>query len=380
MDLRVYEKTRYQNIYRHKKNKNYLIMISKPIKSSISSIDGEKIYRLEEALKIRDNPKIKMKKKAEVIYKDDFDSLWNKYVDYCKYESKLSYNTLKSKDKVYKLYLKSNMPRITHLTKEYIAKYIDSINTTNKQKNAILKQLKAFFNWCLKEEIILSNPVAFIKKYKEEKEEMKYWQPSDVKRFFSYINNHLEEEMYYTIKIFVLLTFTLSDRIGETRALTYNSINKRKQEILINHSINYDSNSSDFLSSTKTYNSVRSIDVPIKVIEEIDGYRYYLINNKGYDVKEDSLIIFNHHTQRPYSDSTLRFNFHKISKEANVPYIRLYDLRHTSATILLNYENVDMWAVSNRLGHKDIKTTIKSYNHITKKIRKEIAEVTTKYI
>ncbi len=62
MNLNVYEKTRYQNIYRHKKNKNYVVMISKPVKSSIATMNGEKIYKLDEAVKIRDNPKIKLQK------------------------------------------------------------------------------------------------------------------------------------------------------------------------------------------------------------------------------------------------------------------------------------------------------------------------------
>ena len=62
MNTKVYEKTRYQNIYRHKKNKNYLVMISKPVKSSISTIDGNKILKLEEALKVRDNPNLKIQK------------------------------------------------------------------------------------------------------------------------------------------------------------------------------------------------------------------------------------------------------------------------------------------------------------------------------
>lgn len=35
---------RWENIYRHKKNKNYVIMISKPVKTSISRIDGKKNF------------------------------------------------------------------------------------------------------------------------------------------------------------------------------------------------------------------------------------------------------------------------------------------------------------------------------------------------
>ena len=35
-------------------------MMSKPVKTSIATVDGKKIMKLEDALKIRDNPKIKM--------------------------------------------------------------------------------------------------------------------------------------------------------------------------------------------------------------------------------------------------------------------------------------------------------------------------------
>ena len=34
MDKKVYEKTRYQCIFRNKKNKNYIIQISKPVKTT----------------------------------------------------------------------------------------------------------------------------------------------------------------------------------------------------------------------------------------------------------------------------------------------------------------------------------------------------------
>ena len=102
MNLRIYEKTRYQNIYRHIKNKNYLVMISKPVKSSISSIDGKKIFKLEDALKIRDNPKLKQQKAAEIIFKDGFDELWDKYNNYCTYNLKLEFNTQDKKNCFYK--------------------------------------------------------------------------------------------------------------------------------------------------------------------------------------------------------------------------------------------------------------------------------------
>ena len=62
MDLNIYEKTRYQNIYRHKKNKNYLIQIKQP-KTTISRDRlGNKIFDIEVAKSIA----IMLKKKRKL--------------------------------------------------------------------------------------------------------------------------------------------------------------------------------------------------------------------------------------------------------------------------------------------------------------------------
>ncbi len=379
MDKKVYEKTRYQNIYRHKKNKNYLIMISKPVKSSIASIDGKKIMKLEDAIKIRDNPKIKLQKKAEIQFKNNFDELWNKYIYYCKYEVKQAYNTYHKKEIIYNAYIKGHFNKsLNKYKKEDFINFINTLDTTDTMKNHIIKHLKTFLNWCVNEEVIITNPILNVKLFKVAKKEMKYWLPNEIQKFFSFINNE-NNEIAYRTKILVLLGFSLGDRIGETRALTFSSINKNKSRILINHSINYDTSSDDFLSLTKNYNSQREIDVSNKIIEEIDRYKYYLINNLGYDISDDTLIFFNHKNKRPISDNTLRKDFYHYCELADVPKIRLYDLRHTYTATMMS-EGKELYLISERLGHKSYSTTINKYGHLSNKTRKEIAEITDKYI
>ena len=53
------------------------------------------------------------------------------------------------------------------------------------------------------------------------------------------------------------------------------------------------------------------------------------------------------------------------SNETKLPLIRLHDLRHTSATLLLA-NNVDIETVSNRLGHAQCSTTLNIYGHAMK--------------
>ena len=140
MDLKRYEKTRYQNIYRNKKNKNYMIMISNP-KTTIGIVNGKKIYDIEEAKKIRDNPKIRLQKESEIKTKNNFDELWEKYIYDCKYVKKLAYNSIIKKEKTYNKYLKNKFDKpLSKLTKEIFVKFINEIETTDKKKNEVIKQ------------------------------------------------------------------------------------------------------------------------------------------------------------------------------------------------------------------------------------------------
>ncbi len=386
MNLKVYEKTRYQNIYRHKKNKNYVIMISKPVKTSISRIDGKRIATTEEAIKIRDNILIRLQKGVELVYKEDFDSLWDKYIDWCKIVKKLSYNTIIRKEKSYNKYLKGKIDRqVTKIDEIYMSRFIEKLDTSDKQKNQVLKEAKTFFNWCKKEyKCILINPLDNVKKIKVSPGEMKYWTPEQLKKFLNCVENDLNsnnlnvKKKSHLIKVFTVLCFSLGDRVGETRALSFNSFDKDKLKVNIFHSINYDRASNDFVSSTKTYQSQRTLDVTQKTIDAIEEYRDFLIN-LGYNISDDTLIFLNHNTGKPYSDVTLRKIFYYYCEKAGVPRIRMYDLRHTYAATMM-MEGKEAYLFSKRMGHKNIQTTINKYGHLSERVRKEVANSTDKYI
>ena len=55
-----------------------------------------------------------------------------------------------------------------------------------------------------------------------------------------------------------------------------------------------------------------------------------------------------------------------------IPAIRLHDLRHTHATLLLE-DGVDVKTVSERLGHDSIQTTLELYGHVTPRMRASAA-------
>lgn len=386
MDKNVYERTRYQNIYRHKKNKNYVIMISKPVKTSISRIDGKKIFDLETALKVRDNSKLKMQKAVEISCNDTFDSLWEKYISYCQNEVRLAFNTITRKQKMYNKYLKNKINiKVSKITKECILSIINNMNSSDKQKNEMIKQLTAFFNWCIKEEYILYSPLKYVKRYKVQKTEMKFWTPENLKSFLNTLDIELQSNNFqvvrkaYMIKIFTLISFSLGDRVGETRALTWSAFDENHSIVKINHSINYDRTSDDFLANTKNYQSQRDIDVTIRLINEIKAYKQFLMDNSDFEIKNDDLIFFNYKTKKPYSDVLIRNWFYEYCIKANVPKIRMYDLRHTYVATMM-MEGKELYHISRRIGHSNYNTTVNKYGHLSNQVRKEIAEITDKYI
>jgi len=56
-------------------------------------------------------------------------------------------------------------------------------------------------------------------------------------------------------------------------------------------------------------------------------------------------------------------HFKQILKEANLPDITLYGLRHTCATILMA-AGVNPKIVSERLGHSGVSITLDTYSHV----------------
>lgn len=376
MDLTRYKKTRYESIYQNIKNKNYIIRNGK---MCISTINGEKIFDKEVALKLRDGSMTSNK-----AVSDTFDNFFDKYLIACEKELKLAYNTILKKKKVYNKYIRGKIKTKPHkLTKSDLAHFIDKQDCTDKTKNELIKTFKAFYSWMNKEEFTNNNPAIALNKYKIERAEMKFWTKENIMIFMNGINKQLEtkdlesKEKAYRIKILVLIELSLGTRIGEARALTYDSLDEINSTIRIAHSINYNAHSLDFLSSTKNYSSQRVLDITKPFIDEIKAY--YEFNKQFYDFDKSNIILMNYKTNKPISETTLRTDFKEYCDLFGVPHIRLYDLRHTYVALCMD-DDKELYLISERLGHSSYSTTIDKYGHLSNSKRKEIAAYTNQFL
>src|SRR5207245_4834816 len=66
-------------------------------------------------------------------------------------------------------------------------------------------------------------------------------------------------------------------------------------------------------------------------------------------------------------------NFKRILKAAGLPAMRVYDLRHTAATLLLS-EGIHPKVASEMLGHATVMLTMDTYSHVLPSMQVQAAE------
>lgn len=79
---------------------------------------------------------------------------------------------------------------------------------------------------------------------------------------------------------------------------------------------------------------------------------------------QENDLIFPSIIGKPFGVMSLSKDFATTVKAANLPKIRFHDLRHTAASLLLNY-GVSALVVSKILGHSNPSITLSVYAHST---------------
>lgn len=115
---------------------------------------------------------------------------------------------------------------------------------------------------------------------------------------------------------------------------------------------------SDYVQTTKTESSHRTIAVPDFVMESIIEL---LDVHNSFQYKHTDYLIQNGFGQ-PMTPSALTTQIYRIEEKAGLPQVSLHDLRHTFAS-MLNNANVDIAMISRELGHSNINVTLGIYTH-----------------
>jgi len=207
--------------------------------------------------------------------------------------------------------------------------------------------------------IIKKNVVKLVKKPGYKQKKIQVWTKEEVNKFL----NATRESKYYP---FYLLALTTGMRKGEILALQWKHVDFQKALIRVEQTVVYANRNLYIKPSPKTSSSVRNITIPPFVVKFLREYKLRQPPNELDLVVPDS-------QGRLMYPSVLDKGYAHDLKKVDVPPIRIHDMRHTHATLLLlDGENIKV--VSERLGHAKVTTTMNTYAHLLPNLQKSAAE------
>ena len=217
----------------------------------------------------------------------------------------------------------------------YSQTYLKKINT---ELNSIINYAKRFYD-------LNTNPCGKAGTIgKAKAEEMDYWTYDE---YIAFREGVKDKSLSYIC--FEVLYWT-GMREGELLALSPADIDLDNKTISINRTYQR-IEGKDVFTSPKTRKSKRKIPIPDFLCQELSDY----IQSR-YMLDADERLF-------PVTKSYLSHEMIRGCKNTGVKKIRIHDIRHSHASLLIN-QGCDALVLADRLGHEKVSTTLNTYSHL----------------
>lgn len=215
---------------------------------------------------------------------------------------------------------------------------------SNTYLKTVHTQLSAIFNHAIRYYGLQVNPAQRAGNMgTEERREMLFWTREEYARFSEAMMD--KPVSFYAFE----MLYWCGIREGELLALTPADFDFKKQTLRINKSYQR-LNKQDIITTPKTPKSIRTIQMPQFLCDEMQDYLKML-----YGAEPDTRIF-------PITKSYLHREMDRGCKETGVKHIRVHDLRHSHISLLIDM-GFSALAIAERVGHESIVITYR-YAHL----------------
>lgn len=222
--------------------------------------------------------------------------------------------------------------------------------------HAILRTaLKQAVKW----NIIMRNPCDLVELPRKERKEMKALSPEEASRFLA----HAKADKCGIIFSFALAT---GMRPNEYLALRWSDVDWERGTATVQRSLAWKAKGGFSFNEPKTSKSRRTVPLPTTLLRELRSHKIHQAEHRlsmGPDYTNLDLVFATDLGTPIHHRNLAQRHFAKILTKASLPKFRLYDLRHSCATLLLS-ANENPKVVSERLGHASIVLTLDTYSHV----------------
>lgn len=217
------------------------------------------------------------------------------------------------------------------------------------------RELSNMFNYAVKYYGLKKNPCPVVGNVKKNRNRsLNFW---TLDQFNEFINTFDQSDPF---RLAFLVLYWTGMRVGELQALTIGDFDADSQTITINKTYHL-IHGQDVITEPKTSAGNREIKINASLVKELQ-----------------------HHISRLYEpDNTTRLfsmtpsaygkQLAEHAKTANLPKIRVHDLRHSHASLLIEL-GFSPTLIASRLGHEKVSVTLDIYGHLYPNKQDELAD------
>ena len=267
---------------------------------------------------------------------------------------------------------------LNKLSYEHIFEFREHLKTKSKKQNSnstlspntvnkIMILLKKIFDTGVRKSLIDKNPVDNLRKLPISKPTISFWGVEEFKEFRKLItNDEISYDLFFTIAFFTGM------RMGEILALNWYDVNLITSTIHVTKTA-YFVNNVNHINSTKTRAGTRLITINNKLTVMLTDWKEKQEDLLKEFTKDTESLQIIQSTPIAITKNMVDKKFKQIlSRNNNLKKIRIHDLRHSHASLLIN-QGEDYLVVKERLGHASITTTIDTYSHLYPSKQKNLA-------
>ena len=317
-----------------------------------------------------------------------FEEVVEEWLKYKKLDMKPnSYESIERISRIHLLPFFENQ-RIMKIRRKDIKSWIThyaNLDLSHGSKCKYLSILKSIFHYAVYDlEVLEKNPCDKlsmpVQDSIEADEEVKYYTLNELEKLLKYMKSK-KTQRYGEYQLYYMLMYFLSKtglRISEALAVRWSDIKDNK--LTVERQIKKINNLKK-LDTLKNSSSYRTITLDEDLMKEL----------KKFKIKQNELILKNPHIPKNKDDivfqnylgdyldvRSVRKSFERYCKRIDLEYKGTHVFRHTHAVLLLE-AGASIKYVSERLGHKSIKTTSDTYLAVTEKIDQDELNKFTAY-
>jgi integrase len=215
--------------------------------------------------------------------------------------------------------------------------------------------------------MIARNPTEAASRPRPIRTEMKTLSESEVRRLFE----ATEDDRLHALWV---LLVTTGLRLGEALGLRWDDLDPESGRLVVRRALQRQRGNGLVFVEPKTGRSRRTVHLAAGTLDVLSEHRQRqrearLLNGPAW---QEGNLVFCTVIGRPLEGGQVSWRFRKALGVAGLPRIRLHDLRHTAATILLT-RGVHPKVVQEMLGHSTITLTLDTYSHVAPALHREAA-------